>query len=438
MRILNHALLLFIFAAIMLTACGSNSAETENNTTPTPVATTTPLVTEIVRPSTIPEQTIPVATIDDGMSLRIWTSSEFQALYNSSMLTNAVISTFSETHPDVTLEEGTKSAEGNGGILNYLLYGRDVAPSTLPDVVLLPSKTLRHAVDDGVIVMPDPPPTTTAQADLYPVAGALFTSEDKPIGYPVALSPVPLVVYRNEVFTQTLPSTWNDLIASDTLQLGIDIPSRGARLLLGLYLSQRDLPVDETGKLVWDRETLERVLSILQTARDKDIFPDATLSTNSAEAVWQLLESGQVNALITTSDALFQHVDQLADVRVGPLPGVDGPLRPRLTGWGWTISTLQPQQIDLSADFITVATAPEVIGSWSATTFALPAYKTAFQKWPLVGDPVHTLIDNELARARPFPDHVDAATLSLLQEAVSRVLIVGESPAVAADRIFNR
>lgn len=438
MRTFFHALLLFICASIVLAACNSSSAETENAPYPAPNSTTTPLIAEIVEPQTIPEQLPPIDTTDISSALRIWTSSEFNTLYDSSPLTSPALAAFGEAHPDVSIMAEAKSAEEDGGILNYLRYGRDIAPSALPDVVLLPSRTLRSAVEDGVIVVPASPPTMTAQADLYPVANALFTIEDHAIGYPVTLSPLPLVVYRTDVFTQTLPATWDELTASETLQLGMDIPSRGAKLLLGLYLSQRELTVDENDKLVWDQETLVNVLTILQAARNNAIFPDATLSTNSAESGWQLLEDGQINALITTTDSLFQHIDQLTDMRIGPLPGVDAPLRPRLTGWGWAINTTQPQQIDLSAEFITQATSPETVGSWSASTLALPANRTALQQWPMAGDPLHTLIDNELSRARPFPEHVDDTTLSLLQEAVSRVLIVGESPTVAANRIINR
>ena len=105
-----------------------------------------------------------------------------------------------------------------------------------------------------------------------------------------------------------------------------------------------------------------------------------------AEAVWQLLESGQVNALITTSDALFQHVDQLTDAG-RPTSRRRWPAATRLYRLGWTISTLQPQQIDLSADFITVATAPEVIGSWAAPPH-LPCLPTKqhFKNghWPVI------------------------------------------------------
>ena len=135
-------------------------------------------------------------------------------------------------------EEGTKSAEGNGGILNYLLYGRDVAPSTLPDVVLLPSKTLRHAVDDGVIVMPDPPPTTTYPGRFVPGSRRTLHERRQANWYPLPCHQ-PAGCHRNDVFTQALPSTWNDLTRQTRYNWASIFPSRGARLLLGLYLSQR-------------------------------------------------------------------------------------------------------------------------------------------------------------------------------------------------------
>lgn len=427
-----------VFAATLLVGIGCQAEPVTGPNEPVPTATATALPAA----NTAPEDANDEPDRPPSPALRIWISEQLDgAVGRETAATDAALSSlidaYAAEHPEVVLTVERKSADGPGSILNYLRHGRDVAPSILPDVVLLPSEASSTAATEQLLYPLDE--TLRAEADntLLPVARTLSTVDDALIAYPVTLGSLPVVVFNGDVFSRTLPVTWSEMAQVETLELGMNVSTRGADLVTALYLSQGVPIQDENGNLMWDEVALTQALAQLQLARDSGVLSDATLSAGSAEDVWQLFETGSVNAIITTAEQLLLRYDELENARVSPVPGIDGPITPLVRAWSWSVTTPDPEQQALSAEFITQVTQTDLLDAFTTALPAPPASSVVFEQWP--DDTIlHSFLESELQAAQPFPAVINDETANLLQQAVSRILIVGESPETAAERIINR
>jgi maltose-binding protein MalE len=439
---MRQKLTLVLFAILglfILSACTGESADSVAENEPQPTATV-PVNEEVNQTDPESEPITEPILEPTEKALRIWVSNAFviNPESDTAATLTSLVQSFGNIQGNVDISLDYKSAEGAGSMLNYVRYGRDVAPDVLPDITLLPANKIADAAAEGLITPLNGPLTGAARAELYPAAGTMAEFDQQLFGYPIALESLPVMVYRNDVFTTTLPLTWDEVALNETISLGMDIGKQGTAVALAMYLAQQPTLTDENGKLVWNSAALEQTLTQLHEVRNAGIFPDATLSANSAETVWQLLASGQVNAIITTADELLKRYDTLDNIRVSPVPGMQTALTPVVTGWSWSISATDPEIQALSAEFIAFATAPENLATSSSMMTKLPASRVAFQQWPNSDQPIHAFLDGQLESALPFPLALDSTNYNLLQEAVQRVLIVGETPTAAVARVTNR
>jgi ABC-type glycerol-3-phosphate transport system substrate-binding protein len=438
MRRSNILILLTILGLFLLNACAGESADPVVETEPQPTAIVPTDEQEIPAE---PESEFETAFVPEPTekTLRIWVSNAFVKHPDSAAAAtlNSLVQSFGNIQSDVDISLAYKSAEGPGSMLNYVRYGRDVAPDVLPDIILLASNKITDAAADGLIMPLSGPLSGAARAELYPAASTMSEIDEQLFSYPLTLESMPVMVYRSDIFTATLPLTWEEIALNETISLGMDIGRQGTSIALSMYLAQQPEITDENGKVVWDSAVLEQTLTQLYQVRNAGVFPDATLSANSAETVWQLLASGQVNAIVTTAAELLARYDTLDNVRIGAVPGMQNVLTPIVTGWGWSVTATDPEIQALSAEFIAFATAPENLATSSWMMSKLPASRVAFQQWPNSDQPIHAFLDRQLESAQPFPLALDTTNYNLLQEAVQRVLIVGETPANAVARIIN-
>src|SRR5688572_30764779 len=116
------------------------------------------------------------------------------------------LSTFEDDNPDIRVEFIPKTAQGAGSALAYLRSAPPVAPSILPDIVLLPREALIEAAREDLIVPMETLIDPALLDEMYPVAESLGTVDEELAGL-VYMVEFQHTAYRDALF-ETPPNTF--------------------------------------------------------------------------------------------------------------------------------------------------------------------------------------------------------------------------------------
>lgn len=281
-----------IIALLTLAACDLAGSED-----PTPIATpsataATAVSTEVRQePSATDATVMPPAA--QGITLTIWTNTTIAP--NSEVAGGPILleqlSEFDSDHSDVHLLVELKTIADQGGTLSYLRTGRSIAPSILPDVILLPSSELPSAATQGLIFPLDSAAHEEAIDDLYPVARDLVTIDDQIYGYPFALTNLQHLVYDTEAITETVPVNWNSLVTEPPGMLIYPAAgSVGAQLTAQLYRELGGTFVNDEGQPALQTEPLAEALTLVQQGITGELIDLQSGSAGSLDQTWQIFE----------------------------------------------------------------------------------------------------------------------------------------------------
>jgi ABC-type glycerol-3-phosphate transport system substrate-binding protein len=425
-------LLLALFLLLFLTSCSLISRdETEPEATeiaPSPTAVITPTI-EATLPAT--EPAIPASQ----QSLNIWVLTEISTQADSpgGTILAEQLAAFETNHPNVTLNIESKAPSGQGDTLSYLRSGREVAPSILPDLILLPADSLSTAAAEELIYPLQDYVSPEDITDLFPAANELSQIDGQIYGYPFALSNIGHMAYNPNVFTDTIPITWD--VYADREQANFFFPAAGpsgAELALQLYFSAGGNILSEPGQPALEVEPLATALTFFSQGRDQGFLPSQTSNLTSLNETWQAFINREA-ASVQTVESQYQ-VERNSGIEsdFAKLPGIEAPLTPLVKGWIWAISTPDPARQTLAAELLTWLIAAPNIGDWSLAASKLPGRRSAFEQWPN-NDPYLNFLQQELEFADPYPVTANTALLSLLSTAVFDVLTQAKPPLQAAE-----
>ncbi len=421
-----------IVVVIILSGCGflENDSEdpssVEITATPTlpatPTLQSTPIATEpVVQPT--------------QLNLNVWLVSDVTndlEIPGGSVLAQQMAA-FDDNRPNVNLNIEVKSPTGQGGTLSYLRTGRNVAPTILPDLIILPVDQLNTAAAEQLIYPLDGHLTAQQKDELFPAARSMAQVDNMYFGYPFTLNNLGHIAYNTSVFTDTVPATWDDLLSNESSSLIIPgAGASGAELALQLYLASGGSLVTEANQPNLEVEPL--TIALDQISRGSTLGRISIQSSNVgtlAEA-WQLFEDGVAN-MVQTDEALYlQERSANQEVDFAELPSLDQRLEPLVDGWAWAISTPDLARQELAAELMAWLIESQNLGEWSLAASTLPGRQSAFDLWPS-RDPYVKFLENELSRAHPFPAAANANVMSALSSAVFDVLTLAKSPQLAAE-----
>lgn len=415
-----HHLWSLIFAFLLLGLVGCNILPTPVPPTPT-VALPTPAST----PEPLPNVTPPPAGVSNPQTQRliVWLIPEMSPFETtaSSQLLAQQLALFNENHPDFELQIELKSATGQGGMLSYLSTGRGVAPTILPDVVLLPAAQVREAATAGYIYPLQTLLTAEMVNDLFPVARELVEVDDNLYGYPHVLNGLTHSAFTTSVFTTTIPTQWNNLKEANGVFVFPAAGSNGPEFLLQIYLAIGGTLTTADGQPALDTQRLTTTLEQINYGRLNGFVLPQSHTLATMEDVWQVYQNSQANILLTTSEYYLGRGE--TNLGVAPLPGPNGPLPPFVTGWAWAVSTSDPARQALAIELIDwLANAPNM-GDWTQQAHKLPARRSAFERWE--PNSYTSFLRTELLRAESYP----MAAVGAINNAIGEALLVITSPA---------
>ncbi|GIK55903.1 MAG: extracellular solute-binding protein [Chloroflexi bacterium] len=426
-------LLVILAGLVVLAGCslwGQEGAGTA--VTPTSPPAATPTVTP--GPLLTPDAAVATPVTQTKTTLTVWLPPEIWAASESGQATlNAHLNAYRADHPELDIRVETKAATGQGGILSYLLTGRTIAPTILPDLVALPADQLFSATTDSLIFTLDDSIPATYLEDLYPAGLKLASVGGKLMGYPFVLTQAPQLAYDATLVTTTVPLTWTQFIAMPNQHLVFPAAGTpGATLLLQMYLDNGGQLVNEAGQVELQIEPLAAALQELSDGRANSFILPQSSTMQTLEDSWQVFQAGQSSFVQTSATQFLRQRQAGQPFRAAAIPGREGPLAPLVNGWAWAISSQDAAKRQLATNLLIFLIDNENLGEWSYRSNFLPARQGAFFYWPTDDTYVPFISEHLLlADAHPFP--ASNQIMVTLADAVFDVVTLSKSPRLAAE-----
>ncbi|MBM4458683.1 MAG: extracellular solute-binding protein [Chloroflexi bacterium] len=421
---------------------GCNAANT-----PVQPATASPRPPTRTPPPTRPDApaaqpTIAVTTTSGIISLTWWTP-EFispKASAPAGPLLAKLLADFEAAQDGkIRVTPVLKAKYGKGGLLDFLLAARSVAPTVLPDVVILDVAELEPAAGAGVLQPLDNLLTPEVVNGLYPFArqAGQFGGRLLAVQYVADLDHV---IYNRGRLT-SLPSTWAGLLAGKVIYVfpaSSPQPRSGAvpfddvqHSVLSQYLSAGGLIDPKTRHLALQEQPLLLTLSYYSDALQANLLPPEVLEASSLDDAWSLYVQGQAHAANVSARRYLAGRESLPDAAFAPAPGWSNPAPPITSGWALAVVAADPARQKAAAAFINWLLAPENAGGWAQAAGWLPTAPKALAVWG--ANPYREFLDRQLASAVSHPIGADYPQVAgRLQKAVTSVLRGASSPNDAA------
>lgn len=426
--------LLFFLPAALLVACDPEAEEATPPAEPTATspAQTIPEPTPELSTTPIVAETPPLA--QQTITLTVWTRPDVapngEEPGSAALLEQ--LAAFDEQRPELTLLVEAKMSSGQGGALSYLRSGRSVAPSILPDLLLLPAAQLGEAVAEGLVYPLDGALSEEMTGALYPAARSLGQVDGVTYGYPYVLTNIQHLVYDTAIITRTLPATWSEAAAPEN-EMRLVFPAAGqdgARLALQLYLAAGGTLRNESGQLALQTEPLTVALSQLEQAyAGGRVLPESATAT-TLEQAWQIFQNSTANTMLADT-ATYRRLNLPSGrYAFAPLPGLDAALPLRASALLWVVTTPDPVRQAVALQLVAWLTGPPNLAAWSHAANTIPARADALALWPS-GDAHAAFLSRLLPDARPYPVEASPALLAALAEATESVTS-GLQPAAEA------
>lgn len=390
--------------------------------TPSPaVATETTIV--IIPP--------PLETVDpagqQSLTLILWTTADISPrseLPGGSALLE-LLNNFDNQNPTIHLYIELKTIADAGGSLNYLRTGRNVAPTILPDIILLPTNQLAIAVSDGLVFPLDSLLPPQAISDLYPVADSLGRVNGAIYGYPFAIANLQQLVFT----TGQPPTTWTNLFNQSEQSFIFPVANPiGAEIVLQFYLAAGG-SLGSASQPTLQLEPLVQALEQLDLAVANGAIDPAIANLTSLEQSWQRLMNSPAGIVQSTANQFLGQQPAGISYLYAPLPA---PFVPLVTGWSWAISTPDPTRQKVAADLLNWLIESQHLATWSQQGFFIPSRQSALAGWTVDQGYVNFL-QRELQRAQPYPAGATPTILSTLSNAAADVILQIATPQQAAE-----
>ncbi len=406
-----------------------------NPTTPDPTTDVANIPT--AAPTRSPDDgivdTAVVTAADARFDLNIWLTEQVNIDDDSTEATLLAfqLSEFDTTHPDVNLNITHKLIAGQGGSLSYLRSGAGVAPSILPDVIVLPTSQLAIAMQEGLVYPLD---ALLDVEGLYPAAETLGTVNGSLYGMPFMLTDLYHLAYNNTQ-VETVPQRWDALVAQEDSRLVFAAAgTEGAAFALQAYAGVDD-SFANGNTTAFDTIQLAAAMDLVRNGIDSGlIVPQSATLTSSAET-WNLFRRGDANLALVRAQDFLEEQTEGTSINYAQVPGIRGDMSPIVSGWVWAITTQDAARQAISAELLQWLNNAQNLGSWTAAAGVLPARPVAFAQWET--SPYITFLQTNLQNAHALPAQIDSVSTNALSNAVVSIMNQPISAEDAANQVIE-
>jgi maltose-binding protein MalE len=382
-----------------------------------PVATATPSATPN-QPHL--DQSAPAVTNEQNRQLVLWVPEFFQPPDQSpAALLQTVYDQFRHNHPEVHLDIQIKAESGEASLYAYLRNAQSMAPTILPDVVLLDTAQLWQAAELGLI-QPIQWDALHNTNDFFQFARTAASYQGQMIGIPYAADLIHLVYHTNQI-TQ-LPTTWDTLLTTGGpywFAAGkYDYPNES--LLLQYVGAGGQLFEDGT---VSNPEALVALFTFLLEAKSAGVLPEKILEFKNTTDTWSTFAGQSTGFADASAHWVLAQQETVGDLGFAQIPTINGAAVTVARTWAFALVTPAPEQQQLALALIDQLLEPTVHSAWSRATRQLPTQIGVYTTW-LDSSPYYEFLQRQLDVAIALPNGPQFADFARrLQQAQEAVLL---------------
>lgn len=353
------------------------------------------------------------AAADQPVTLTIWIPDNFAR--NSSeqvqKLLGDRLATFVKANPDIKVDLRFKNIGSKDNMMELLNTTSRVAPSILPDIVLLERQDMEIAALKGLLVPLDAYLMDGIENDSIPGFISLGRLQGSLFGLPAAGDVLLMVGTKNN---RTPIKSWQD-VSTSGLKIGTNFNDPNGTTSMSLYLSAGGSLADENGKPHLDPDALTNLINMVRGAREFSVFPEWSIISSDWNEVTRHFMDGDTDLEINWYSSLNN--SSLEQYSYQPVPGLTEKTASTLTGWYWSVANPAQDRQAASKQLLTFLYQPIFSSTWSNTAGYLPVTS---QPWPQTDVNLQSL-QSILNSAEPLPDTSIMITLGpVIRDAVIR------------------
>jgi ABC-type glycerol-3-phosphate transport system substrate-binding protein len=419
---------------LLAAACAPGNATPSPSATATPAGETADIVVGAPSPAATAAATPGKTEPRPAIHLTLWTVEPVspQAEGAAGRAFANGLHLFEETYRDVSVTVVLKNVSGKGNVLDYLRTASQVAPSILPDVVVLDTVDLASAARAGIVVPLDDLASPLLTKDLLPAALRAGTVDDQLVGVPFEMDVEHLIYNTNKV--TSAPISWTDVVSSNVTYV---FPAKGRNGLVNdafliQYLASGGRLHDDEGRLLLDEQPLRAALDYYRQGEQMGVMPASVLDVSTPDDVWPAYLSAKVGMAHVNSHRFLTDRGVLHSTQFADIPTRDG--IPLAIGRGRVLAIVarDPARQAMAMRLIEWLMSPDSNATWNQATAHLPTRYAAFNLLAN-DDPYWLFLRHQLEIAVPppaFPGYDQVGRV--LQQAVVEVMTGEATPEVAA------
>lgn len=300
---------------------------------------------------------------------------------------------FERNHAGVNIDIHIKAERGPASLLTYLRSAQQVAPSILPDLVLINTQDLWQVADLGLV-----PPLATHEIrrdGFYAFAPAAVTYRDQVLGIPYAVD-IPLAAY-DPARLPNAPRTWDDLLAGDAWLIFPTGGENDAALVTLLQYVGAGGQLADDGALS-DPAALTAFFEFVAAAQETGLIPPDVVDLATFDAVWRAYQTARPD-IVSLAVAGYR---QAAGAAYVPVPTRHGNSAAVAATWAFAILTPEDDHRRLALALVDELLTVDVQGNWSRQALRLPSRPDALAAWPADGATAN--LDRQLTAAVALPN----------------------------------
>lgn len=352
--------------ALLLASCGER-------VTPTPLPPLQPTVAAGAAP-VASETTV----ANPGDQLIVWLPA-FTGLATESsagaILTNA-FHQFEQRNPSIDLDVQVKADVGTASLFNFLRSAQDVAPSILPDLVLINTQQLWQIVDLGMVVGISED-EWNENATFFAVTNDAVTYRAQRVGIPYIVDVTHLAYDADEI--TVAPKTWAELLALEQPYLFPAAEAGTANSTLLHYVGAGG-ELQEDGAIS-DPAALEQFFAFITEAHQQEIIPTTVLDIQSFNSSWRAFGEDASNLVAVQVAQFYPNATGIKPPSYAALPTASGERVTIAETWAFAILTEDTQRRQHALALISELLNPEVQGPWSQSVARLPSQSASLERW---------------------------------------------------------
>ncbi len=354
----------------------------------------------------------------ENYTIRLWVPAQFDMEQNtkSGNALSAVISEYTEAHPNVNISVRLKAASGESSMLSTITAANHIAQDVLPSLALLSRSDMEIAVQRGLIQ----PIITSAFSDSnswYSFARQSAVIDGNIYGIPV-LGDGLVLTYRTARIGAEL-TDWNDILTRG-LPIGFAPSSSSSQFGTFIYLSRGGKLTNDQGQPYLDQLLLTETLDFFLSGGKNGAFPPSLTQLTDQAQVWQRFNDGTFSIIVSSFSSFSHYQNDQISVYSLPLQNEEAGY-PLINSWNLVMLENNPILQKEALNFAEYLSDPAGNDTFSKAAGYLPVRNTEHKDWE--NDKQYDMILNMSEKGTLVPvNQISNKIMPVINTAVSQVI----------------